>query len=45
MSGKEVIPKEEYAEKLRAAVDARKSKDFIIVARTDVELLRALMLQ
>ena len=35
MSGKEVITKEEYAEKLRAAVDARKSKDFIIVARTD----------
>ena len=35
MSGKEVIPKEEYVEKLRAAVDARKSKDFIIVARTD----------
>ncbi|MDE1866399.1 MAG: isocitrate lyase/PEP mutase family protein [Thaumarchaeota archaeon] len=35
MSGKEVIVKEEYAEKLRAAVDARKNKDFIIVARTD----------
>ncbi|MGB9125313.1 MAG: isocitrate lyase/PEP mutase family protein [Nitrosotalea sp.] len=35
MSGKEVISKEEYVEKLRAAVDARKSKDFIIVARTD----------
>jgi len=35
MAGKEVIPKEEYAEKLRAAIDARKSKEFIIVARTD----------
>ena len=35
MSGKEVIAKEEYAEKLRAALDARKSKDFVIVARTD----------
>ncbi len=35
MLGKEVIRKEEYAEKLAAAVDARKSKDFIIVARTD----------
>ncbi|MDE1727055.1 MAG: isocitrate lyase/PEP mutase family protein [Thaumarchaeota archaeon] len=35
MSGKEVIVKEEYAEKLRAAVDARKNNDFIIVARTD----------
>jgi len=35
MSGKEVIAKEEYVEKLRAAVDARKSKEFVIVARTD----------
>ena len=35
MSGKEVIPKEEYSQKLQAALDARKSKDFIIVARTD----------
>ena len=35
MQGKEVIPKEEYAEKLQAALDARKSKDFIIVSRTD----------
>lgn len=35
MSGKEVIPKEEYFQKLQAALDARKSKDFIIVARTD----------
>jgi len=35
MIGKEVVPKEEYTEKLQAALDARKSKDFIIVARTD----------
>jgi len=35
MKGKEVIRKEEYAEKLQAALDARKSKDFIIVSRTD----------
>ena len=35
MIGKEVVPKEEYAEKLQAALDARRSKDFIIVARTD----------
>jgi carboxyvinyl-carboxyphosphonate phosphorylmutase len=35
MSGKEVIEKEEYVEKLRAALDARKSKEFVIVARTD----------
>ncbi len=35
MSGKEVVPKEEYREKLRAALDARKSKNFVVVARTD----------
>jgi 2,3-dimethylmalate lyase len=35
MMGKDVIPKEEYIVKLKAAIDARKSKDFIIVARTD----------
>lgn len=42
MAGKEVIPKEEYTEKLRAAVDARKSKDFIIVARTDARATEGL---
>ncbi|MDE1843096.1 MAG: isocitrate lyase/PEP mutase family protein, partial [Thaumarchaeota archaeon] len=42
MSGKEVIPKEEYAEKLRAAVEARKNKDFIIVARTDARATEGL---
>lgn len=35
MQGKEVIAQEEYTEKLGAAIDARQSKDFIIVARTD----------
>lgn len=35
MQGKEVITQEEYTEKLGAALDARQSKDFIIVARTD----------
>lgn len=42
MTGKEVIPKEEYAEKLRAALDARKSKDFMIVARTDARAIEGL---
>jgi carboxyvinyl-carboxyphosphonate phosphorylmutase len=42
MAGKEVIPKEEYAEKLRAAIDARKSKEFIIVARTDARATEGL---
>jgi carboxyvinyl-carboxyphosphonate phosphorylmutase len=35
MVGKDVIPKDEYLPKLRAALEARKSKHFIIVARTD----------
>lgn len=35
MVGKDVISKDEYIPKLKAALDARQSKDFIIVARTD----------
>jgi methylisocitrate lyase len=35
MAGKEVIPKDDYMPKLRSALEARRSKDFIIVARTD----------
>jgi carboxyvinyl-carboxyphosphonate phosphorylmutase len=35
MAGKDVIPKEEFIPKLKAALEARRSKDFIIVARTD----------
>jgi carboxyvinyl-carboxyphosphonate phosphorylmutase len=42
MQGKEVIRKEEYAEKLRAALDARRSKDFIIVSRTDARATEGL---
>jgi carboxyvinyl-carboxyphosphonate phosphorylmutase len=35
MVGKDVIPKDEYLLKLKAALEARKGKHFIIVARTD----------
>ena len=42
MKGKEVITQEEYTEKLGAAVDARQSKDFIIVARTDARATQGL---
>jgi 2,3-dimethylmalate lyase len=35
MAGKDVIAKDEYIPKLKAALEARQSKDFIIVARTD----------
>jgi len=42
MQGKEVISKDEYAEKLQAAIDARSNKDFIIVARTDARAIEGL---
>ena len=42
MQGKEVISQEEYAEKLGAAIDARSSKNFIIVARTDARATEGL---
>lgn len=42
MKGKEVITQEEYTEKLGAAIDARQSKNFIIVARTDARATQGL---
>ena len=42
MQGKEIISQEEYTEKLSAAIDARESKDFIIVARTDARATEGL---
>jgi 2-methylisocitrate lyase-like PEP mutase family enzyme len=35
MRGKQVIPRDEYVHKIRAAVAARGERDFFIVARTD----------
>jgi 2,3-dimethylmalate lyase len=35
MAGKDVISKDDYMPKLKAAIEARRSKDFVIVARTD----------
>jgi len=35
MRGKKVIPRAEYIEKIRAAVETRGNRDFYIVARTD----------
>ncbi len=35
MKGKRVIEREEYVQKIRAAVEARGERDFFIVARTD----------
>ena len=42
MKGKDVIPKEEYAEKLGSAIDAKINKDFIIEARTDARATEGL---
>jgi 2-methylisocitrate lyase-like PEP mutase family enzyme len=35
MEGKRVIPRQEMAQKIRAALDARLDPDFVIIARTD----------
>src|SRR5271165_313942 len=35
MRGKKVISRDDYVQKIRAAVDARGGRDFFIVARTD----------
>jgi 2-methylisocitrate lyase-like PEP mutase family enzyme len=42
MAGKEVIDAEAMAAKLRAAVDARRSADFFIIARTDARAVHGL---
>jgi methylisocitrate lyase len=42
MQGKEIVPQEEYTEKLSAAIDAKENKDFIIVARTDARATEGL---
>ena len=42
MQGKEVISQEQYTEKLSAAIDARESKEFFIVARTDARATEGL---
>lgn len=34
-AGKDLIPMEEHVQKVRAALDARRDKDFVIIARTD----------
>jgi 2-methylisocitrate lyase-like PEP mutase family enzyme len=34
-AGKQVVPLEEHVQKVRAALDARRDKDFVIIARTD----------
>jgi carboxyvinyl-carboxyphosphonate phosphorylmutase len=42
MEGKQVIPMDEMAQKIRAAVDARQDPDFVIIARTDANAVYGL---
>ncbi len=42
MENKQVIPAEEMNEKIRAAVEARSSGDFLIIARTDARAVEGL---
>src|SRR5947207_8862686 len=42
MEGKQVIPMEEMVQKVRAAVDARRNPDFVIIARTDANAVNGL---
>lgn len=42
MKGKRVIPVEEHVQKIRAAADARRGRDFFIVARTDARQVNGL---
>lgn len=40
--GKQVIPRDEMVEKIRAAVAARQSSDFVIIARTDARAIEGI---
>ena len=42
LDGKQLIPAEEMAAKLRAAVEARSSSDFLLIARTDARAVEGL---
>ena len=35
LDGKELVPREDWIAKIRAAVDARRDRDFMVIARTD----------
>ena len=42
LDGKQVVSREEFVSKIRAAVQARRSTDFIIIARTDARAMHDL---
>jgi 2-methylisocitrate lyase-like PEP mutase family enzyme len=39
LDGKEVVSRDEFVSKIRAAVEARRSKDLVIIARTDARAM------
>lgn len=39
LDGKQVISREEFVSKIRAAVEARRTKDFVVIARTDARAM------
>jgi len=42
LDGKEVISRQEFVSKIRAAVEARRSREFVIIARTDARAMHSL---
>jgi 2-methylisocitrate lyase-like PEP mutase family enzyme len=42
LEGKEIIPREDYIAKIRAAAAARRDRDFMIIARTDARAVAGL---
>src|SRR5690606_35172987 len=42
MEGKQVVPQQEYLDKLKVALDTRQSEQFIVAARTDVRAIEGL---
>jgi 2-methylisocitrate lyase-like PEP mutase family enzyme len=42
LDNKEIIPRDDYIAKIRAAADARRSRDFVVIARTDARAVAGL---
>ncbi len=42
LDGKEVVTREEFVSKIRAAVEARRTPDFVVIARTDARAMLSL---
>ncbi|WP_326537504.1 isocitrate lyase/PEP mutase family protein [Pseudorhodoferax sp.] len=42
LDGKEIVPREEFVSKIRAAAAARRSPDFLLIARTDARAVAGL---